>query len=321
MMATVTGMRALRSYHAARRRRTRRLASIGSILHVSGMPTAASASPVSIDVTEATFERDVLERSTTTPVVVDFWAPWCAPCRALGPLLERLAEEHRGEFVLAKLNVDEAPQLSAAFGIRGIPAVKGFRDGTIVSEFTGAQPEPVVRQFLEAVLPTEADRLVAAAQGAADAEPTLRRALELEPRHPRALVALAHLLAARGETTEALALLERVSPASPLLDEAERLAAELRTRADGAGEDVGALRAAVAADPDDLQARLDLGRALVARREYEEGLGQLLAVVQRDRRFADEGARKAMIDVFQVLGGDHPLVDRFRAELAKTLYA
>ena len=283
----------------------------------------ATSSPVSIDVTEATFERDVIERSKTTPVVVDFWAPWCAPCRALGPLLERLAAEHAGDFVLAKLDIDEAPHLSAALGIRGIPAVKGFRDGVIVSEFTGAQPEPVVRQFLELVLPTEADRLVAAAttQRAAEAEATLRRALELEARLARALVALARLVAARGDTAEALALLERVSPASSVLEEAERLAAELRTAGtDGGGEDVGALRAAVAAHPDDLQARLDLGRALVARREYEDGLAQLLAVVQRDRSFADEAARKAMVDVFQVLGGDHPLVERFRGELAKTLY-
>jgi putative thioredoxin len=275
-----------------------------------------------IDVGEADFEQAVLERSKTTPVVVDFWAPWCAPCRALGPVLERLAAEHDGAFVLAKVNVDEAPNLQAAFGIRGIPAVKAFRDGLLAGEFTGAQPEPVIRQLLQQILPTEADRLVVAAAGApaATAEATLREALELEPRHPKALLALARRLADRDAIAEALPLLERISPSAAVFPEAERFAAELRTRAEGAGEDVAALRTALDANPDDLQARLDLGRALVARRQYEEGLMHLLEVVRRDRGFDDDGGRRAMVDVFAMLGSDDPLVERFRSELAKVLF-
>jgi len=274
-----------------------------------------------VDVGDRDFETAVLERSQSTPVVVDFWAPWCGPCRTLGPLLERLAEEHRGAFILAKVNVDEAPAVAQAFGIQSIPAVKGFRDGALVGEFVGAQPEATVRKLLELVLPSEADRLAADAAGLPPdaAEPVLRRALELQPRHAGALVALARVLAGRDESAEALRLLDLVAPPSPLVGEAERLAAELRMRGNGAG-DRTALEARVAAAPDDLAARLDLGRVLAAAGRHEEALAQLLGVVQRDRHFADDGARKAMIDLFAVLGSDHPLTDRFRGELAKALF-
>ena len=274
-----------------------------------------------IEVGDPDFESAVLRRSETTPVVVDFWAPWCGPCRALGPLLERLAAEHQGAFILAKVNVDEAPAVSEAFGIQSIPAVKGFRDGVLVGEFVGAQPEATVRKLLELVLPTAADGLVARAATLAPeaAEAALREALELEPRHARALLELARRLAARGDTTGALQLLERVSPPSPLVGESERLAAELRMRTDGAG-DQAALRARIAADPNDLAARLDLGRTLAALGKHEDALAELLDVVRRDPHFADDGARRAMVDLFAVLGSDDPLTDRYRNELAKALF-
>ena len=274
-----------------------------------------------VDVGDTDFETAVLKRSETAPVVVDFWAPWCGPCRALGPLLERLAAEHQGAFILAKVNVDEAPAVSQAFGIQSIPAVKGFRDGVLVGEFVGAQPEATVRKLLELVLPTAADGLVARAATLAPeaAEAALREALELEPRHARALLELARMLAARGDTAGALQLLERVSPPSPLVAESERLAAELRMRTDGAG-DQAALRARIAADPNDLAARLDLGRTLAALGKHEDALAELLDVVRRDPHFADDGARKAMVDLFAVLGSDDPLTDRYRNELAKALF-
>src|SRR5213592_2460308 len=278
-----------------------------------------------LDVGDHDFERAVLERSKEVPVVVDFWAPWCAPCRALGPVLERLAHEHAGAFVLARVNVDEAPAVSQALGVQSIPAVKGFRDAALVAEFIGAQPEAAVRQFLAAVLPSHADRLArvgeakAAAGDAAGAADAFHEALAHEARHPRALLGLARLRAAAGEAAEALRLLERVPPGAAVAREAERLAAELRTRGESSADEP-ALRARLAADPADLDARLRLGRALAAHGAYGDALSELLEVVRRDCSFADDGARKMMLDVFEVLGADDPLTERYRSELARVLF-
>lgn len=278
-----------------------------------------------IDVGDADFEREVLDRSLKIPVVVDFWAPWCAPCRVLGPVLERLAVEHEGAFMLARVNVDEAPEVAQALGVRSIPAVKGFRDGTLVTEFVGARPESVIRAFLARLLPTEADRLAREAQDRAaagdtqTAERLFRDALVRDGRHAGALVGLARLLGDRGEIAEGLKLLDLVLPSAPIAEEAERLAAQLRTRTDGAGDE-DTLRRRLAADPTDSAARVDLGRVLAAQDRYEEALGELLAVVQRDPHFADDAARKIMVDIFAVLGPDDRLTERFRGELAKALY-
>ena len=278
-----------------------------------------------LEVTDATFDAEVLERSRRVPVVVDFWAPWCGPCRTLGPILERLAAEHQGALVVAKINVDENPGIAGELGIRSIPAVKAVRDGEIVDEFVGALPEPAVRQFLQRLMPTEADRAAAAGQKAEKggdvtvAEAHYGRALESDPNHPAARLGLGRLLAG-SDPDRALTELDRVLPGTPERTEAERIAARLRLSAsDGGGETE--LRTRVERDPADSEARLKLARLLAAKQEYEPALVQLLELIRRDRSFDDEAGRKAMLDVFNVLGPRHPLTERYRGELARVLFS
>jgi putative thioredoxin len=164
---------------------------------------------MAIDVTDATFQTEVIDRSATTPVVVDLWAPWCGPCKTLGPILEKVTDETNGEVVLVKVNVDENPQVSAAFRVQSIPAVYALKGGQVVDGFVGAYPEEVVRQFVGALAPSEGEREVTRLLEAGD-EASLRQALELEPGNEDVVVALAELLVDTDRADEALALLARI---------------------------------------------------------------------------------------------------------------
>jgi len=243
------------------------------------------------DVGEADFELRVVERSRQLPVVVDFWAEWCAPCKALSPALERAAAERAGKVELAKVDTDANPALAARYRIQGIPSVKAFRDGQILSEFTGALPPPQVERFFDTLVPSEADEL--AARGDEDA---LRRALELDPRHAEAKRALARLMLDRGEPEEALRLVE---PAGGDFA-ADGLAARARLML----EDSDDLAEAFAAWDDG-----DHGRAL-------ELLQGALAAGDGERR---DLLRRVMVGIFTELGTDDPLVRQHRRRLAAAL--
>jgi len=279
-----------------------------------------------IDVNEENFESAVLERSVQVPVLVDFWAEWCGPCKVLGPVLEKLAGEYAGDFVLAKVNVDENQGLAAAFGIQGIPAVKLFKDGDLASEFTGALPEPMLREFLGKFLPTAADKQALEAQGleaqgkSADAKSLYQTILDADANHPQALLGLGRLAMDRGESDAALEYLDTISIIADERKEADRLIARLNLQS-GATENLAALREKVKVEPNDIAARFELAQALAGAERYEEALREFLQVVKADREFQDDGARKAIVQIFEVLGSDHPLTDQYRSELAKVLFS
>jgi putative thioredoxin len=244
-----------------------------------------------IDVTEQDFEREVVERSHTTPVVVDFWAEWCGPCRMLGPILERAAEARDGEVVLAKLDTDANPNIARAFQIQGIPAVKAFKDGRIVDEFVGVQQPAQVEHFFDQLVPSEADALVAAGD-----EASLRRALELEPGRADAAVALAERLHRRGERDEAARLLANVAGNF----RAEGLAARIRL------EDQDAV------DLDEAFRALDAG-------DRERALDLLIDAIPSADGHKDD-VRRVVVAILDQLGVDDPLARDARRRLAAALY-
>jgi putative thioredoxin len=276
--------------------------------------------PSVIDVGEADFDQRVLQASREVPVVVDFWAGWCRPCLVLSPLLEQLAEEHAGRFVLAKVDVDANPNLSAVFAIQSIPTVKAFVGGEVVAEFIGAQPEDVVRRFLDDLVPSQADELALEAGRAreagdlVEAEKLYREALSSDPAHQAAKLGLAELLAIREEDESARALLAELPPTEGVRQLDATL--ELRT-ASRAEVDREALR--IRAEAGDREAELSLAVAEAATGEHREALERSLRLValggeERDR------ARDLMIRVFEALGDDHPLTREFRPRLASALF-
>jgi len=285
--------------------------------------TRANASSAVIEVNERDFQSQVIERSKTTPVVVDFWAPWCGPCRTLGPTLERLAGEAKGAWVLVKVNVDNNQRLAQAFGIQGIPAVKAFRDGQVAEEFTGALPESQVRAWLKRVVPAASDGLVAAAAALEQSNPSeaaarYRLALGEDPNNTAALFSLGRLLVSQGHP-EGVEALRQVPAGAPQYSRA-RAWLTLADFFEQAGDKASGWLNQLGADTrDDTESRYRLAAHMAREGRYADAIGQLLAIVERDRAFRDDAARKTLLALFEALGDD-PLVANGRRRLASVLF-
>jgi putative thioredoxin len=282
-----------------------------------------------ITITHANFDDAVLRASATRPVLVDFWAPWCAPCRALAPILDRLADEYAGRFTLAKLNTEDEPELAARYGVRGIPNCKLFIEGEVADEFTGALPESALRAFLARALPSPAAALVVAAKAllagkdALGALAKLDDAYALDPHDEDALLTRVEVLLSLNRAADANAVLaqmeagQRVRPVSD-----ERRLAGLKARAALAadsGADLRALAQKAGRTPVDCAAKLAYAKTLAATGDYEHALAELLAIVRTDRKFEDDIGRRIMLTVFEALPSDSDLARRYRRELAAAI--
>ena len=280
-----------------------------------------------VDVNKGNFQLLVIEASATTPVVVDFWAPWCAPCRALTPVLDKLAAEYAGRFVLAKVNSDEEPELASRYGVRGIPNVKAFVGGEVVAEFSGAVPESAVRRFLDGFLPSPSDDLQMEAfaryrtDGDLDAAMALLdRAQEVDPKNEDVKFNRAALLVEAGRAAEARAMIETLTPLAQMDERVSELKARMDLAEGAAGaESPEALEQRVARDEADLDARLQLAHVHVSRQQYRQALEHLLAIVERDRKWEDDIGRKTILKVFELMGNQGELVSEFRRRLARTM--
>lgn len=282
----------------------------------------------SCDVSVADFDDKVLAASQRVPVLVDFWAPWCQPCRILKPILEKLAAEYEGKFILAKVNSDENQELSMQYGVRGIPAVKAFVGGQLVDEFTGALPEPQIREFLDRLIPSPAEplrreALAAYARGDLEAaRKTMAEAINLDPRNDNSYLDYIEMSLDAGVFDEAKELLDVVADRARDKARVASLQARLQLAQAGGGVDTAELQAQLAADPANLDARLALSNALAATHDYRGALENLLEIVRRDRNWNEQAGRKTMLTLFTLLSAQpqfDDLVREFRVALARTL--
>ena len=281
----------------------------------------------STDVAQGEFPEKVLEPSKERPVLVDFWATWCGPCRVLTPVLEKLVQEFGGAFLLARVNTEEAPALALQFNIQSIPLVILFRDGAVVDQFIGALPEEEVRGFLRRHCRSPADEVIGQANDnfkSADleaAERSFRQVLSEQPAHPGALLGLAKVAWKRRKPEEMQSYLRNIDPLSPEAEEGETL--NVRVRFQELCQEFGGVEACHqrrAQETEDLESRYRLAVCLAAGEQYQEALEVLLGIVTSDREFRDEAPRKAMLDVFNIIGNRSQLAEEYRTRLSRTIF-
>jgi putative thioredoxin len=283
-------------------------------------------SPWIIETTTERFETDVIRASMARPVVVDFWATWCQPCRQLGPLLEKLAAELNGRFQLVKVNVDENQEVASAFGVQSIPHVVAVRDGQLVSEFVGVHPEDKLREWLNSFLPSKVDELLKKGFALEQSDPKAaladyREAAALDPKNDAVRVGLARVLLKLNQDDECRKIIADLESRGYLEPEAEKVKSQLELRA--AAAEAGPLdeaRKAAVASPNDLSLQLKLADALAVENRHDEALQICLAIVQKDKSELGAEAKKTMLRIFDMLGPGSDLVSTYRRKLATALY-
>lgn len=285
-----------------------------------------SESPYIVEITADNYQQIVIEGSVQVPVLVDFWADWCQPCKTLMPMLAKLADEYRGKFILAKVNTEQHQELAAQFGIRSIPTVKLFRNGQPVDEFSGALPEEQVRQFLDQHIPRESDHAVAQAQQLLLQEDPdaalalLTQAQADDPANHNISLALAQIFAAMGDAESAETVLHKLPQEIQEREDVIQLLRQLHFDSISKGiPEQAELEQRLAANENDSEARYQLATHKINKQEYEAALELLLTLMRKDRQYDEDAARKTMLQIFELLGDD-PLVPRYRSKMMSLIY-
>ncbi len=284
-------------------------------------------SPFIVEVSHETFAEEVLAKSNQVPVLVDFWAAWCGPCQMLMPMLAKLVEEYQGNFLIAKVNSDEQQALAAQFGVRSLPTVKIFKNGSVVDEFMGVQPEPVIRDMIERHIVRASDHVRAQAlaayeQGQLDeAIALLEQAIEMDPANHTLKIDLAGIYAQQGKAESAEEMLQSLPTDVRQQDEVKALLARMHYASEAQGApDLTELEAQVHANPDDLEARQQLAARQIGAGNFEPAMEQFLEMMKRDRSFGDDAGRQGLLAVFDMLGGSGELVNRYRRQMFNLLH-